>query len=367
MKTFEEIENTGEWWLQEGWKSDRGLKRQRYTNEEILSAIDTLKPIFTADWFRNSLRTSVRNIVVANLIHIGPPSNDFLIDLSQIVRSLQDVEGFGPVCERLKGKESESAFFEMEMASIFHEKGIKVEFAKRGKNKTPDIIAYFPGEPIAIECKHLEKEQWEIWVGKLHSAVHSAVTRPDRKFKIQLQLDPTLSDIHFDDEKEPVINEAIYSAILTNIKDIVDKMLETSILPVDFEIPSLVTATIFPVEAQIEETTSGAYISTTAKLRRIFTNGFLRAEKQLPKEMPGIVAVYSDYLPDPTFARIVFDAITKSQPERFKHVVALIIFPLQTYFYWTPPLLFDNKYSATPFHKLQCTRVIKDSFSPQLC
>jgi hypothetical protein len=364
MKPFDEIENTGEWWLQEGWHTCDSFKRKKYSTEEIVSGIETLKPIFTAKWFRDSLKTPVANIVIAQLIYIGPPSNDFLISFSRMIRSLKNVEGFLPVCERLKGDESESAFFELEMASIFSERNVQVEFPRRGKNKSPDVIAYFSDQSVAIECKYLQKEKWEIWMGKLHSAVHQTITRvrPDRKFKVQLQLDPTLSEIHFDDENEPAINEAIYTAILGNIKGIVEKVLGANIFPIKFEIASLVNGTIFSEEAQVEETTTGAHISTTAKLRRIFTNGFLRAENQLPKGMPGIVAVYSDYLPDPTFARIVFDAITQSQPERFKHIVALIVFPLQTYFHWSPPMLLDNKCSPILFHNLKCASIIKDSF-----
>ena len=190
---------------------------------------------------------------------------------------------------------------------------------------------------------------------------------PNRKFKIQLQLDPRLSDIHFDDEKEPVINEAIYTAIVSTIKDTVDKVLEANILPLDFEIGGLVTGTVFPDDADIKEETSGAQISTIAKLRRIFTNGFLRAEAQLPKEMSGIVAVYSDYLPDLPFARIIFDALTGSQQKRFQHITALIIFPMQTYFHWTQPLLLDNKYSSVQYQTLQCATVIEDYFGVKRC
>jgi hypothetical protein len=364
MKSFQEIEQTGEWWLQEGWHKCDSFRRDKYSPEDIALAIETLKPIFTAEWFRDSLKKHVQNMIIAQLIYIGPPSNDFLVEMSRMFRSLNKVDGFMPVCERLKGDQSRGAFFEIEMASAFSSRNIQVELPRRGKDKSPDVIVHFPDQSVAIECKHLEKEKWEIWMEKLHSEVHWAVTsiRPDRKFKIQLQLDPTLSDIHFDPDNEPVVNEAIYKAILTNIKNMVNEILDTSNLPVNFEIPSLVAGTIFPADANVEETTIGAHISTTAKLRRIFNNGFFRAEKQLPKEMPGIVAVYSDYLPDPPFARIIFDAITGAERERLKHIVALLIFPLQTILHWTPPLLFENKYSSERFDSLKCASIIKDSF-----
>jgi Holliday junction resolvase len=364
VKTFQEIENTGEWWLQEGWHRCDSLKQGKYSAIEIVTGIDTLKPVFTAKWFRDSLRNPEANVVTAQLIYAGPPSNDFLLDFSRMVRSLKNVKGFRSVCKRLKGKESQSALFEVQMASIFSERNIQVEFPVNRENKSPDVIGTFSGQSVAIECKYLEKERWEIWMEKLHSAVHESVTRvrPDRKFKVQLQLDPTLSDIHFNDEQEPIINESIYTAILRDIKDIVEKTLEANTFPVRFEISSMVNGAIFPETSQVEEATTGAHISTTAKLRRIFTNGFLRAEKQLPKEMPGIVAVYSDYLPDPPFARIIFDAITQSQPERFSHIVALIIFPLQTYFKWSSPILLDNKSSSIPYRNLKCASIIEDAF-----
>jgi Holliday junction resolvase len=265
MKPFHEIKDTGEWWLQEGWEMDTILEQKRYSPEEIISGIETLKPIFNADWFKDILGTPVRNIVAAELIYIGPKSYDFLIELSQMIRSLNKAEGFRPVCERLKSIESDSAFFEIQIAHIFQKSGVKVEFPKREKSKTPDVIAYFPDKPIAIECKYLNKEKWEIWMEELHSKVHSAVSfaTPKRKFKIQLHIDPRLSDIHFDDEKEPVINSAIESAIVTNIKEIVDKMLESNVLPVNFEVAGLVSGTIFAPDADVQEETSGAQISTS--------------------------------------------------------------------------------------------------------
>lgn len=286
-----------------------------------------------------------------------------------MVRSLSKVDGFMPICKRLKGGQSRGAFFEIEMASVFAERNIQVELPRCGTDKSPDVIVHFPDQPVAIECKHLEKEKWEIWMERLHSDVHWAVTsdRPDRKFKIQLQLDQTLSDIHFDSVKEPVVNEAIYKAILANIKNTVNKMLDTSTLPLNFEIPSLVAGTIYPANAQVEESTSGNAISTTAKLRRIFNNGFFRAEKQLPKEMPGIVAVYSDYLPDAAFSRIIFDAITGADRERFQHIAGLLIFPLQTLFQWTSPLLFENKFSTVSFENLSCASILKEEFGARLC
>ncbi len=369
MKSFEEIEKTGEWWLQSGWESCTGLRGKKYSPEEISAGIETLKKTFTAEWFRDVLNNPVKNIVVANLIHSGPPSNDFLINLSRMIQLLEHSQGFPTVCKRLKGNESESAFFELEMAAVSSESSIRVEFPKSKKRKTPDIIAHFPDQTVAIECKHLDKEQWELWADNLHLNVHRAVTqvKPDQQFKIQLKLAPSLSDIHFNHEKEPAINDAIQAAILKHIYDVIAKILAASALPVNFGIPGIVSGTIFPAGAQVEEFTKGVPISSTAKLRRIFTNAFLEAEKQLPNDMAGICAVYTDYLPDPTFARIIFDAVTSSVRERFQHITALLIFPLQTYFQWTPPLLFENRYSSLLFRDLRCSSVMKNYFGLQEC
>ncbi len=77
MTSFEEIETTGEWWKQSGWQSCVGLRGKAYSTEQISSAIEFLKPIFTAGWFRDMIKTPIKNVLLANLIHIGPPSNDF--------------------------------------------------------------------------------------------------------------------------------------------------------------------------------------------------------------------------------------------------------------------------------------------------
>src|SRR5512139_3125498 len=106
MKSFSEIEKTGEWWLQEGWHKYDGIANRKYSPEALNTAIETLKPLFTADWFRDSLKTQDRQLITSQLIHVGPISNDFIIELSRMINSLKHVAGFSSIIERLKGKES---------------------------------------------------------------------------------------------------------------------------------------------------------------------------------------------------------------------------------------------------------------------
>jgi hypothetical protein len=110
MKSFEKIEKSGEWWLQEGWHRCDSFRRKRYSPKEIAHAIETLKPIFTSEWCRDSLQKHNCNIILAQLIYTGPPSDDFLVEISRMISSLKDMNGFIPVCERLKGSQSRGEY-----------------------------------------------------------------------------------------------------------------------------------------------------------------------------------------------------------------------------------------------------------------
>ena len=367
---FNRVHDTGEWWLEPWWEDRDWWGAERYPPEEMRKGIEVLKELFPAEWAKQLFVNPQRNMVLANLIGHNAGALGVLFNLGAMVRRAQGMPGFSCLLQRLRGEESESAYFELEMAGIFLEKGMAVEFPHPGPQKTPDVIARCPDTNIEIECKRLRTEAWALWESDLTGTIVSEVGHITHRddFDLQIDLDERITDIRVDDDNYPRVNEAILRGIVTTIKKTVSERLQRRELPVEFAVPGLMRGRALPKGSPGGSYVRGAIISRMAKLRRILTNGVLRGISQLSGTVPGVLCIYSDFLPEPALARTILDALTIESAAdlqtQFTPMSALLLFPMQTLFERNPPLLLENKQARFPFRQLEAAQHIELALQP---
>ncbi len=364
----DKIGATGEWWHYPWWEDPKYLSTARDPVERIRELIDVLKEAFPADWAKQIWDNPRLSVVMPMLIGRGHPDFRNLIYLGRIIEALRGMRGYSEVLRRLKENESYSAFFEFQMAYAFAEKKIQVEFPQRAPSKIPDILAFCSDTPVEIECKYLNTEEWEQWERELTQTImHEVMDVTHRHdFAVQIELNPRIADIRFDEKRYPQFNDSIMRGIVETIRDKVIEKLAVEKLPVELEIDGLKMGRILPQDAQSHSSVSGAEISGVAKLRRIFTNAISMAAEQLSGKSPGVVCVYSDFVPEPGLTRVVLDALTSHLNARFAAISALMLFPMQTVFEHHAPLLLENKFARFPFSSLQAKTVFVSAFDPRI-
>jgi hypothetical protein len=77
--------------------------------------------------------------------------------------------------------------------------------------------------------------------------------------------------------------------------------------------------------------------------RKILQNGFLRANEQLPQDLPGVAVIYSKHVPDQHFFDVLFQAACISNQEKYGHVVGVMLCPMQTILKRRAPIFFSNR------------------------
>ena len=369
-KLYDKIESTGEWWLDPWWEDRNWLGAERYPIELLSEAVGVLKEFFPAEWAKQLFDNPQQNIIMPILIGHNAMALGALFHLGFMCKRARSTQGFSSIVKRLRESDSDSAFFELEMGDIFLEKEIQVDFPRPGAQKTPDIIAHCSDIKIEIECKRLRTEAWNYWENNLTTMIMSVVSEiADRDgIELQIELNDRITDICFDDEKYPGFNEAISRGIVDKIKNTVVKKLEGQKLPVEFTVSGLMVGQALCKGDPGGTYVRGAAISNIAKLRRIITNGMFRGLPQLSGKVPGVLCIYSDYLPEPELVRVILDSLTidssKSVQSQFSPMSALLLFPRQTIFERNPPLLFENKNALFSFPQLEAAEHIKKSFAP---
>lgn len=364
---FERIEATGEWWHNPWWEGPEYLNATRYSNERLRELIEVLKDTFPAQWTKQQLDSPRQNIVMPALIERGHFPLRKLIRLGETIESVRKAPGFPNVLQRLKAGESNSAYFELQMAHAFADKNVQVEFPKRAKTKTPDILARCADGPVEIECKYLHAEKWEEWERELTQNVISEVTSITHRqdFDVQIELNQRIADIRFDEGRYPGFNDAVMNGIVEAVKSIVVEKLQAGNLPSQLEIDGLMTGILFLKQENASSSVSGASISGVAKLRRIITNAVYEAAEQLSGNCPGVICVYSHYIPEPGLARTVFDALTKNLNERFSAISAVMMFPMQLMLSsYSPPLLIENRHARHNLLNHQALDILRSTFQP---
>ncbi len=201
---------------------------------------------------------------------------------------------------------------------------------------------------MAIECKNLEIEECEKSVMDLGLRVlRSLPGGTDKRFNIQVNLDPLLSQINTDEDKYPGLNAAIAAEIVDRIRMATeDAIVKNPDLPFEYAVEGLGTAVLRDAKEQSDTSIATTEISHVAQLRRLLTNGLYRAISQLPADGPGIIVIQCEHLPDLNLARIVLDAATKCDPGRLGRLSALVLIPRRYRNDYRPGLLFSKRHAT---------------------
>ncbi|MGC2520441.1 MAG: hypothetical protein WA373_15195 [Burkholderiales bacterium] len=333
-----------DWWC-DGWWREANYKLP-YPPSEIERCVELIRPFFTSRWLHEALSADGNHELARRLIDgQGYRMALFIVSTGRIFELLREVEGFERKLSELKGPKHASTYFELTLASAIARWGAKVRFPLEGKSKQADLICENASGSFAVECKRLGDERWEIWEQALFNRLMmSSATRDDGENVTQIELNPRLSELRLDDEFSD-INEQLLAEFEQEIAIGLQRAVDSN----SYEWNSL--GGLGRVRMALKGggeygSVSGFEISPTAKLRRILRYGVLEAASQLPSDIPGLIAVYSYYLPDPSLAAIAFRAICKVRPHLMSKIVALVVFPGGTIFHHTDPMMFLNPYSS---------------------
>ncbi len=312
---------------------------------------------FDKAWWAHVVKLASPNYVAAGLMGEGAMVLDFIFALGSAVASLEKSEGFKAKMAHLKTDESGSTAFEFLIAGYLQAGGLAVKFpGESNTHKTPDIFADCEGDCIAVECKKLQLEEWENWATDIGlRALTDLLGNAAERYVVQIDLDPRLSEIRFDDKRYPGFNETVAEAIILRIRSVIGEVIATAPhLPCEFPIAGLGRAVLRDKNDMVETSLSGFSVSPVWQLRRILTNGLSPAIEQIPPNIPGIVVIQCEHLPDPDFARLVVDAITGHDRTKFGRLSALVIVPRPYLNHSRPALLFINRNSAVAGHTGAC-------------
>ncbi len=361
-------EATGRWW-ESPWWEDPACEIHLTVRRDVVSrGASAIRRHFDDAWYRELAARPRPSLVFPKLC------------LERSTAALEFIAGFGARLERLEGATNlqrplnvmretygDSALFELEGADAFVESGFNVSFPYEGSVKTPDVMAEKDGQTVFVECKRLGDEQWEDW----ESAVMHEITRglpqqhKGEEIVVEVALNRRLSEVRFGGPTDQVVNVAISAAIKDSIFTNILQALAEKDPPFEFLIPDIAEVRIWPKAEDLYGGVSGMERSVPGMFRRIFQNGVFRALEQLPKGRPGAVMVFSKYAPPPGFFRLLFDAATRSDRERFQDLTAVMVCTLQTWFERPRPWLFHNHHTRHTAARSMVIETLEKGFGAQ--
>jgi Holliday junction resolvase len=357
-------------WAHEPWWHKHEMRGDHWPLDEIQKSVETVQQHFDIQWWNQVQLDRQRNAVFMQLLTRGLAPLSFIMALGTAINRLSSAEGCQRKISELKGNKSESALHELFVAARFACDGQPVWFPNEtNKSKTPDIIADCGGHRLAIECKSLQREEWEIWRSVLSAQMSFGpiFQLRERGLKVCIELNPRITEIRMAEQTWPGINRVIANSILKWLEDTVNGLLASShVMPIIRELPDVATI-------QIDNASEGdgskiiiPEVSLAGKLRRILQNGFLEAVKQLPRDMPGIVVVGCEELPSPEYSQVVLNAITAADPATYGSVVGLLIDPQQYLGQRIPPLYIVNSSSRYAANDIERLNKFVESYNPKI-
>ncbi|ROH93609.1 hypothetical protein ED208_03550 [Stagnimonas aquatica] len=190
-----------------------------------------------------------------------------------------------------------------------------------------------------VECKNLERDQWELWVQRLQADVIRPIGVGSgwNGIEVNVELSSRLSDLHFIDKKgDDGLSSAIRDEIAARIENQISEV-DISKLPHEVSMPGVARIRVQERVADgVGGSVGGIEISPVAKLRKIIVNGVLPALGQLAASECGIVAVRSEHLPDALLFEIAMDALAKAKPDAMSRIAGVALFsPIQPEIFWT--------------------------------
>ncbi|WP_148044673.1 hypothetical protein [Stagnimonas aquatica] len=341
MATHEQLLSTGMWW-DPPWWDDSALAVNAGSNiEEVRELIEVLKRYFDSDWTRKAAQDGRANAIIRFLWNgtgIWPLQD--LLRLAHVMRRLDNAEGLGKKLSDLVGHKSHSTFFEFCIASRLAEPGCSVEFLPESNDaRTPDLRVREGTYSFDVECKNLERDQWELWVQRLQADVIRPIGVGSgwNGIEVNVELSSRLSDLHFIDKKgDDGLSSAIRDEIAARIENQISEV-DISKLPHEVSMPGVARIRVQERVADgVGGSVGGIEISPVAKLRKIIVNGVLPALGQLAASECGIVAVRSEHLPDALLFEIAMDALAKAKPDAMSRIAGVALFsPIQPEIFWT--------------------------------
>lgn len=343
------LEKTGDWSTAPWWeRPDLPEELQPFRNR-LRKASTILRRYFDAEWARDFALHPRKNLVFPELCIGGSTSAArFVSYLGQILNDLGRYAGIEQKIGDLKGEKSDSAFFELEVAHAFHENGFSLEFPREGGSKSPDILTTKGNLSFAVECKRLQSEIWENWETELTQKLFPAMSRSrdGKDLAVQIALNPRLTEVRLGDDNDALINAAFIEAIIEDVTASIDEVIVSHEPPIRFSVHELADITISHRDGDVTSSLHSMERTSPSLFRRIFQNGVLRAQQQLPAEVPGVICVYSKFVPHPQFTKLFLDAAYTCSDPRFSNVVAIMICSLQTIFQRARPFIYPN--AGTP-------------------
>ena len=281
-----------------------------HSPQEIAAAVAGLEKYSDARWWSRLDDEAIGNVVARDLLFRGTEPASFLAYLSGVLSRIDQFVGFPSKLRDLKGHKSETVLLELEVAALYAAAGWGVSFPREGKDRTPDVLARLGDDEIAVECKTLDGEAWEVWADNLTNQV--LFTPPiggrNDRYVFQIEVSPRLADLRLNPEQYPEANAALREGVVEAVRRALVEVLEPEPeLPLEVPIPGIGRATVLPKSTGGQSWISGPEIPSEAKLRRIFTNGVIPASGQLPADKPGIVVVCAEHLGEPAAARLMLD------------------------------------------------------------
>lgn len=360
----------GRWWLDAWLEEENWVSQSRFTLQEIRSAIDVLKTVFTAEWAEKIGDNDVANIFLRN-IRYGKSiwQHRYIIELGRQIAILRDRPGFTSVLFRLLSiNDSESADMELAMAALLLNNSFDIEFPvpKPKRGKSPDIIARRGDQIVAFECKQLEASNKQRWLDS-YSHHASRLLRDgldNNERHIQFEFDELPIDRYFSRDGKAIREAAA----------VADEMANQMISYVR----SLFVGSSSPLLFGIKGIGFGRFVSTSVPnsawmrlpsmtddrlFARLFSNGILRASEQLRTvNAPGIAAIFAEHSPSFEYAQNAFVTIVRKEPSRYAHLTACLVFQRQALFQYRPPLLLVNPESQIGFDRLNVSNVIRKAY-----
>jgi len=365
---IERAEMTGRWWEDPWWARPDCEIHFTVPLEAVNRGAAVLSQYFDAKWYVDIARTPRPNLVFPKLcLERSTMALSFIASFGARLAALREVENLERPLRVLRETYGDSAFLELEGAESFVQEGFHVSFPREGSTKSPDFLAERNGEVIAVECKRLGDEAWEDWESSLMREITHALPRQHdgKEIIVQIALNPRLSELRFGDKRHVTVNKAISRTLVATIVSAVERALAQP-PPCEGAINDLASFRVDLKQADNYGEVTGMERSAPSVFRRMFQNGVFRALEQLPRGKPGAIILYSKYAPPAEFFRLLFDAASDADRERFEDLAGILVCTLQTWFARTTPTYFENVHTRHPISSKIVSDVLKKAFSARL-
>lgn len=355
--TFEVIKRTGTWWADPWWEGEQ--YQSKIPLHEIRNHITSLSRVFDEPWVRKAIEAGPPNAILARLVGARGlwPFED-LMSLGRTIKVVSGARGFDRKVDSFIGKKSHATLFECQIAELFGQNHWHVSFLPECDRPTPDILIERDHRLAAVECKRLEEEAWEKWARELGMNILSVpVIRELDNRTTSIEFDQRLTELLTKDDEA---SKGLLAEIVERVKSLF-VALRTDPLPAKRSIPGVVSVSVDHGPSGHQGSAGGIAISPHAKTRRIM-HKVTEALPQIGSSETGIVAVFSDYVPNPDLLDVAMAAQLRANPAKFEGLAHVLVVTYSTIFEITPPVLWSHPNPKAP----EMARATADSLKSAL-